>query len=323
MFYFLRILLLMIAIIFVPVSAQAAAPEKVFVGAHINDIQALDLQGHNYRLDIYVWFRWKDPAIDPSRTAEFMNAYDPADHVRTVIYKKPLKMPDGSYYTIIRNQGKFSAKFPLHQYPFDRQNLVVLMEDNTHAANELVYVQDPVTPISMSEGVSLPGFEVETPSMNIRNFLYPTKFGDISQKEPSFYSRASFEVPVMRPHISSAIKIFLPVILIIICTGMIFFVHPAYIEGRLGVAITALLTLVALQLTTASSLPDVNYLLTTDKVYLLSYLFIIATLLQMVRKSRQVYEKKYDGVLASDRHVLRVLFILFTVGMAVILLSAL
>lgn len=300
----------------------AAEPERVIVGAHINDIQELDLQGHNYRLDVYVWFRWNNPGFDPAKTVEFMNAYDPADHVQTLIYDAPVKMPDGSLYNIIRLQGKFSAKFPLTQYPFDRQKLVVLMEDSAHTAGELVYVMDPDTPVSLSTGISLPGFKVQAPAMQIDNFLYPTKFGDVAQEEPSFYSRVTFGVPVLRPALSSAVKIFLPVILVILCTAMVFFVHPVFIEGRLGVAITALLTLVALQLTTASSLPEVSYLLTTDKIYLLSYLFIIVTLMQIVRHSGLVHAGKNDLVLASDRLVLKWLLLFFGAGTAVVLLAA-
>jgi hypothetical protein len=316
-------LLSLVILVFTCGAGRAAEPEQVIVGMHVNDIQELDLQGHNYRLDVYVWFRWKNPAMNPAKTVEFMNAYDPADHVRTQIYDAPLKMPDGSLYNILRLQGKFSTKFPLNQYPFDRQNLVAVMEDNTYTADQLIYVMDNDTPVSLSTGIVLPGFDVEAPVMHISKFLYPTKFGDISQKEPSYYSRVALDVPVVRPTVSSTIKVFLPVMLVILCTAMVFFVHPVYIEGRLGVAITALLTLVALQLTTASSLPDVNYLLTTDKVYLLSYLFIIVTLMQIVRQSGRVNEGRHDIVLQSDRSVLKALGAFFGIGIALVLLTAL
>jgi hypothetical protein len=316
---FMRIFLITLALFLV--SAEATAePEKVIVGAHVNDIQAIDLQNHNYRLDLYVWFRWKNPVLEPWKTAEFMNAYDPADHVRTPLYDAPLKMPDGSYYMIIRDQGKFSVKFPLQKYPFDRQNLAVIMEDSLHDINELIYVTDTeIPPISLSAGISLPGFDVKAPQARAGNFLYATTFGDISQKTASTYSRASFEVPVTRPKLSSAVKIFLPIMLIIVCTGLILFVHPVYIEGRLGVAITTLLTLVALQLTTTSALPDVDYLMLTDKIYLLSYSFIIATLMQVVLMSRAVHEKKYDSVITRDKRALGFFCLAFALGVAAIL----
>ncbi len=51
------------------------SPAKVVVGAYINDI-------NSYAVDLYVWFRWKASDLDPSKTMEFMNRYDPNDHQR-------------------------------------------------------------------------------------------------------------------------------------------------------------------------------------------------------------------------------------------------
>ena len=52
-------------------------PAQVIVGAYINDIQELDFKANNYAVDLYVWFRWKTPGIDPAKTMEFMNRFTP------------------------------------------------------------------------------------------------------------------------------------------------------------------------------------------------------------------------------------------------------
>jgi hypothetical protein len=111
-------------------AAQAPeGPDKVVVGAYVNDIQELDFKINSYAVDLYVWFRWKAQALDPSKTMEFMNRYDPNDHERAELYDKPKQMPDGSLYAIVRDQGRFSTKFQLADYPFDTQFLTVVMED--------------------------------------------------------------------------------------------------------------------------------------------------------------------------------------------------
>ena len=319
--FFLALFLLAGSTVF----AAEKGPERVYVGAHINDIQEIDVHSHSYRLDLYVWYRWRNPAFDPAKTAEFMNSFDPNDHVRTALYDKPQKMPDGSFYTIIRDQGKFSAKFPLQKYPFDQQQLVVSMEDSLHPVSEQVYVPDDKAPapVTRNAHINLPGFNIGAAAMEVVNFNYPTNFGDVTQPSAADYSRAVFSIPVSRPWETTGIKVFLPLLLIIFCTALVFFVHPVYIEGRLGVAITALLTLVALQLTSTSSLPDVDYLLMTDKIYLLSYLFIIATLMQLVRDSRLVHEEKFDAVVANDRRALVWLLVLFCAGTALVALTTL
>ena len=92
-------------------------------------------------------------------------------------------------------------------------------------------------------------------------------------------------IPVTRPIVAMSIKAFVPIGLIVVCAALVFFVRPRYVEGRIGLGITALLTLVALQLTSGASLPDVDYLMMIDKIYLLAYLFIILALARVVMTS--------------------------------------
>ncbi len=304
-----------------PASRTLAAPEQVSVGVYVADIQEVDLKSHSYRLDLYLWFRWKDPAIDPSKSAEFINMFDPADHVRTSLYDEPQKMPDGSYYAIIRDQGKFSSKFSLQNYPFDRQTLPIILEDNVHEAANLVYVPDE-TSVALNPHIALPGFDIGAPALSVDDFNYPTNFGDLRASSRPDYSRATFLIPVERPWLATGMKIFLPVLLILLCTALVLNIHPAYIEGRLGVVITALLTLVALQLTSASGLPEVDYMMMTDRVYLLSYLFIIATLAQVVRHSRGVHEKSFGIIARQDIRMRNIFCGLMLAGLVIVVATA-
>lgn len=298
----------------------AKAPEKVVIGIHVNDIQEIDLKTHSYRLDFYIWFRWKNPEMNPAKSVEFMNSFEPENHVRTSLYDEPQKMPDGSLYMILRERGKFSSKFPLQHFPFDKQKLYILIEDTVYGAEDLVYTPDTTTaaPITVNKEINVPGFEVGTPSLTVGTFFYDTTFGDLNFTGGTQYSRPYFTIPLERPQLSMAVKIFLPILLILVCTAMVYFVHPVYVEGRLGVVITALLTLVALQLTSTSSLPDVDYLLLTDKVYLLAYLFIIVTLWQVVRTSSRAKAESFENLLKSNIYALLLVVALLAGGVLVI-----
>lgn len=304
--------------------AMADTGDEVAIGVYIADIQEIDLKTHSYRLDLYMWFRWKNPAINPAESAEFINMFEPADHVRTAIFDKPQVMPDGSLYMIIRDQGKFSAKFSLKRFPFDRQFLDIVLEDNRYEAQDLIYIPDTsTTPLSLNPSIQIPGFNLRQPQLDIADFSYPTSFGDLRSAKAPNYSRARFSVMVERPWLATGLNIFLPVILIVICTALVLSLHPVYIEGRLGVAITALLTLVALQLTSASGLPEVDYMLMTDKIYLLSYLFIMATMMQVVRHSNRTHSKDFEYVAASDRRSQIALCGLMALGIACIVVLTL
>lgn len=270
--------------------AQAAAPApespaKVVVGAYINDIQELDFKTNNYSIDLYVWFRWKSPDLEPDKTMEFMNRFASDDNRRDDLYDEPKAMPDGSLYAIIRYQGRFSTKFPLERYPFDTQYLTVALEDTISGAEKLVYVPDTEGGVTINPNITLPGFTVGKPLMRIVSKPYPTNFGDLDEPEATDYSRLTLSIPVSRPIVAMSIKTFVPIGLIVVCAALVFFVRPRYVEARVGLGITALLTLVALQLTSSANLPDVDYLMMIDKIYLLAYMFIIVALMRIVATS--------------------------------------
>ncbi|MBU6301903.1 MAG: hypothetical protein KGS60_10145 [Verrucomicrobia bacterium] len=291
-----------------PVAAQTAGPppHQVTIGMYVNDIQTVDLTTYSYAVDLYLWFRWKDPLIDPVSQFEFMNTFDPEAHVRTVLYEKPVPQPDGSLYQIVRHQGLFSAKFPLHDYPFDRQLLTVTVEDTTMTAPQLVYVPD-TAPLTVNNEIRLPGYKIGKATVQIRDKPYPTAFGDLSEPEIEPYSRAEFRIPISRPPVSGLLKTFVPVILIILSAAFALLLDPGHVEARIGLAITALLTLVAMQFTMLSGLPEVAYLTLLDQVYLASYLYILVVIGIVVQGTRvdQTGELRGDvvAVPSSGRRV--------------------
>lgn len=260
-------------------------PIEVTVGMYINDIQAIDMRTHSYGMDFYLWFRWSEPDIDPTQYFEFMNTFDPEAHVQTVLYDTPQPQPDGSLYQIIRHQGLFTTKFPVGRYPFDSQSLVIAVEDAEEGAETLQYVPDR-DGLTLNPEIRLPGFTIDTPKLIIRDKAYPTAFGDLSEPDVSAYSRAEFLVPITRPAAAGILKTFIPVLLIILCAAFALLLDPEHVEARIGLAITALLTLVAMQFTMLSGLPEVAYLTMLDQVYLVSYLYILVVIALVVRGTR-------------------------------------
>src|SRR6185503_18870836 len=151
--------------------------------------------------------------------------------------------------------------------------------------------------------ITLPGFRVGAPVMHIAANTYPTDFGDLTEPDSSPYSRVTLSVPVTRPILAMSIKAFVPIGLIVVCAALVFFVRPHYVEGRMGLGITALLTLVALQLTSGASLPDVDYLMMIDKVYLLAYFFIILSLARVVWTSWRGADAGAEASISRSDHV--------------------
>ncbi len=299
-------------------SAAPAGADQIVIGAYLNDIQEIDFRTNSYAVDLYLWFRWTNPDLNPSKSFEFMNRYAPDDHVKSDLYETPQKMPDGSLYAIIRNQGRFSTKFHLETYPFDTQTLSIEVEDSTGGSAKQFYVADK-SAMTVNPAITLPGFRLAAPLLDIVDNRYPTNFGDLTVEEQEAYSRARLLVPISRPMTAISIKTFVPIFLIIACAGLVFFIRPAYVDGRIGLGITALLTLVALQLTSGSSLPDVDYLMMLDKVYLASYAFIMLALVRVVASTWAAGDLKREGRVATiDRSWAAVIVLGYILALAAV-----
>ncbi len=305
-----------------PAGGQAGdRPEVVRVGALINDIQQLDLQSHSYAVDIYLWFKWDDPQIDPSRTFEFLNPFELWGHIRQYSGVKPETLPNGTQYSSVHVQGKFNAKLPLERYPFDTQDLTVTLEDKTKDERDLVYVPDH-DPIAVSKDITIPGWDIGEPSLDVVSNQYPTNFGDPRTGDAT-YSRAVIALPVTRPAGTYSLKLLLPMLLVALTAALALSVHPKYVEGRIGIGITALLTLVALQLTADSGLPDVNYLILLDKLYILSYVFVVLTMAVIVRNSWVDATGDVAAATRADRRGLIVLTAGYFIAAALMLILTL
>lgn len=299
-------------------AAPSPGPSQVITGIYVNDIQDIDFKTNSFSADFYIWFRWKGEELNPPKSMEFMNRFQPDDHLRESLLDEPKVMPDGSRYAIIRSQGRFSSKFQLEHYPFDRQELSITFEDTTNSSGSQVYSLD--TPaVTLNPAITLPGFRIGEPSLTVADNLYSTNFGDISVGEADSYSRATVHIPVTRPVGALSLKTFVPVLLIILCAGLALLIRPHYVDGRIGLAITALLTLVALQLTGGSSLPDVDYLMMLDKVYLVSYAFIMLVLGRVAATSWRVDESTRElAVAKADRRIVLLLGSVYILSVAAI-----
>ena len=283
-----------------PVAAPAptltetpSGPAQVKIGLYINDIQSIDLHNYSFVADVYVWFRDSDPAIVPGSTFEWMNMFAPDDHVQTTIYETPVSQPDGSEYQVFRHQGPFAAKFSIKTFPFDSHSLTIEIEDREFDAGRVVYVADEV---AMNPRIELPGFIIGKPTLEVVNKPYPTAFGDLSNPEAAPYSRAIVSIPISRPVMSGIIKSLLPVFIVVLVAGAALLLDPQHIEARVGLSITALLTLVALQFNATSGLPDVGYLLMLDQVYLASYAFVLLVVALLVFATGKEDKAQRSGV---------------------------
>lgn len=313
----LRIVAIFALLLALPTIADAqdaSGTEKirVAIGAYFNDIQGPDWLTNSYTVDLFLWMRWRHPELDPTATMDFINRFQGWDHELIDLYDGPQDLPDGSQYMAFRYRGQFRGELLMHSYPFDRHELVIEIEDKERAANELEYVADTY-PVAINRAVTLPGFTLGEPRMRIEPHQYETRLGDPRIARSVAYSRVSISIPVRRVSGPETLKILVPILLVTVCAAFVFLIHPGNVDGRLGTAITALLTLVVLQMSTKSLIPKVDYLILVDVIQILAYLFITFTLWHAVRTSR-LQDRPVRSLVRLDRSMLTLSGAIFAVS---------
>jgi len=313
-----RILLVLAAMGMVPLALPQTAradtgPDKVTVGVFINDLQDIDLASENFTVDFYLWMRWKNPAIDPSLTIEAMNSEGTQNTTSSPtggvsgepLYDAPVDMPDGSKSQALRFQGVFFRKMNLEKYPFDTQVVEMVFEDKRNDATRIEYVPD-TKPVTVNDGgaMSIPGYVLGSPSLLVVPHKYPTNFGDLTANADTPYSRLIIALPVTRDTLPYLVKLVLPIFIVVLITSLIYLLPARLEEARAGIGITAMLTIVALQWNTDSSLPSVDYLTMLDLVYIVSMVYILGAMAYTTLASRRNRAEMAQALTAKlDRRV--------------------
>jgi hypothetical protein len=256
-------------------------PDKVFVGIYLNNVSSINLSENVFMADFYLWFRWKGD-IDPTKTLEFTNSYEKWAFNLTPAYETYKNIGGGWKYQVLRVEGKFNYKFDLHSYPMDTQYLGIELEDGSRNSRDLIFVPDEKES-GYNKKLIIPGWEIIKQEVTAFEYDYGTSFGQpdlMLNKEK--YNRFRFVLSIERPHALFLFKTLLPIVIVLISVFTIFFIKPAYFEVRSGIAITSLLSAVALQITASADLPAVGYMVLIDKIYNLSYLVTLLALVETV-----------------------------------------
>ena len=273
-------LLCLVAAIFSTRAVYSRQSQDVYVGVYLNDIINVDIKANTYVADFYLWFRWKG-GIDPSESFEFVNAFSTWSHTKQKLYKTPKIVENGWKYQVLHINGDFHHPFVLSQYPLDEQKLVISIEDSVRTKDGMRYVSD-TSNSSYRKDINIPGWQILRQNISALPFKYETHFGEPNTSSYEEYWRLNYVVEIGRNKKLYLFKMLLPIIVVLLCTLAIFFINPIYSDSRLALAITALVSAVAMHITVSADLPTVGYLVLIDKIYNLSYIAIFCALAETV-----------------------------------------
>jgi hypothetical protein len=278
------------------VDTIAAAPMQdgkavnVAVGLHIINIASIDEVNEQFEIDGYLDAHWLDPRLtytpagpndkkrEYERTQvwipylEMVNGVTPHDRYDVSVVGDP----DGSINYVERFHALLSSKFRLRRFPFDSQQLLVVIHPFMRQADEVKFSipnSDVWATAEFTQYSSLAQWDLETlvPSVN-ESHLYGKK------ETPE----VRFTIKVKRRYNFYVWKVFLPLLLMVVLSWAVFWVDARDLSNQVQIAITTILTVIAFAFAISATMPRVPYLTYIDAFFLTCYVFVFISIVELM-----------------------------------------
>ena len=248
------------------VPGVAAEPLPVHVDLQVISFGNYDVNKGTYTMDLYLHLWYEEAAAPPGFDAtrfEFMNGRAASkelldDNVTA----------EGVHDLWWRIQANLYSEPRFDRYPFDRQELRLVLEDSIHPASQVVYVPS-LSGSGLDPEIKVAGWRIlDTDS---ESSLKPYDFDED-------YSRYTFTVEVGREPLSAALRTFLPPLAFMVVSGLSFFLHPSKFGQRITFGTSMLISAVGFHVSQTVSLPTLGKLTLFDQIMLSAYAFLAASL---------------------------------------------
>jgi len=277
-------------------------PTEVTVGVRVIDVTRIDDLGQSISVDYAIRQRWTDSRLIPFDGCKFavdrvwipqvaiLNSAHLWPELRDYVEVGPL----GRVQYLQRYNGDVVFAYQAHDFPFDEQKIELSFLSMEYGADELVLVNDEKFTGRIESDFKIPDWEIGAVSTDVES-MYVAAYG-------SSYSRLDVELTANRHSSYFLWKAMFPLILIVVMSWAVFWVHPGRFGPQIGLSATSMLTLIAFLFATQAIVPRLNYLTIMDKFVLASTALVFLALIEavaaayLIAKDRAAVAVRMDGV---------------------------
>lgn len=277
----------------------------VYAGVDIIGIQDVDIKTSTYKMDFYLWVRYRANSKDDQFLPADIVFSNAADSISMELVRPAETDPiTGITTETYRVTGLFKNQFLFYEYPYDRQKLVIRFRNKNATTSFIQYVVDRIG-MKDTGGTSLRdhfkdngaydalfGWNVQDAFAEQSIFSTTSTLGDpqnFGRKTSTEFSLINVGIDVQRASFQFIIKSLLPLLFTLILAYITFFLPLGHSE-RLGVGSTALLTTAFFHLNLASSLPEIGYTVAMEYFFYAAY--VISALIVLLETVSIRIEKR-------------------------------
>ena len=170
---------------------------------------------------------------------------------------------DKPTFKLYRYSGEFKSPPNLRKYPFDSQDLKIMIEDDFRGIDQLRFVVDKER-TQLARGFRALGWQVAYVEARATSQSYPDRF----ENDDLIYGRYTFTLSLERYATSAAFTVFVPAFVIVLIALIGMWVPPGEMEVRSNAGAPMLAAAVLFHFALMQELPATSYLTRADKLML-------------------------------------------------------
>lgn len=280
----------------------SAEPVTCKIGAFINSLSEIDMAVGTFDADFWLWSVCPTKDVEPIKTMDYVNGIDLKGELDSTTQRGK------QWWSAVKVSGNFRQDFPLENYPFDHQTLVIDLEEGAVDTSELQFIADTAES-RVDPGAKLKNWDITSFKITAAGKNHPTTYGDPSLPGgDSTYAQVRMEIGLER---HSSLADFIKSTFVVFIAAMLALVSLMIIDGRIGLLGATLFTVVLsfVSLDRVLGPHGSPYLL--DKIHFAALTFIMAAGAWGVRSLRAVSLGADKAVI--HRQDMRAAYILFGV----------
>lgn len=237
---------------------NAGPPVRAKVGILLNTVDDYDITTGTFTADFFLSLT--SPTPMPELHLKFPNGKVEDNEV----------VADTPTFKLYRMSGTFKSPPDLRKYPFDSQDLKILIEDDYLGIDQIRFSADK-DHTQLARGFRVLGWQVDEISARSLSQAYPDRF----EGDDLYYNRYIFTLGLERFATNAAFTVYVPAFVIVIISLLGMWVPAEEMEVRSNAGAPMLAGAVLFHFSLTQALPATSYLTRADKLMLGVYICLL------------------------------------------------
>jgi Neurotransmitter-gated ion-channel ligand binding domain len=250
-------------------SLAKAQKDTCKLGLYLNTVYDFNIEEKSFMADFWLWMNYKNDSL------KFDDALELPNSKNTEFSHYSLEKKGDINWATQKCKAQVMHQWDVSKFPFDKQRLIIELEDARYDASELVYIADTA---NSKVDCSFNSKEWSIVSFNIKEDkrTYKTTYGNPALDGSSTYPRVIAELVISRNNSWMMLaKMLTGAYVAFLISCLVFFVSSENQDSRFGLCVGGLFAAIGNKYIVESAIPGSTSNTLMDDVHNLTFTFIL------------------------------------------------